>query len=85
MARRCLLAFKLKLPAASDRAGRARPAAVIAVAWAGSQSKIRTCAAISPATAPGTPLDRQPMMLPSVVPSGFRYMSRDPASGATSR
>ena len=34
---------------------------------------------------PGTPLDRQPMMLPSVVPSGFRYMSRDPASGATSR
>ena len=41
MARRCLLAFKLKLPAATDRTGRARPAAVIAVAWAGSQGKIR--------------------------------------------
>ena len=56
-----------------------------AITWARDSRPYLACAATSPATAPGTPLDRHPMMLPSVVPSGFRYMSREPASGATSR
>ena len=67
----------------------ANPSRAMRIAGASTCARVSVpyfaCAAISPATAPGTPLERQPMMLPSVLPSGLRYMSREAASGATSR